>query len=174
MERWRSDCGCHTGGQPGWRQTWRAPLRAALDGLRDQLAICYEREATPLLRDPWASRDRYVELLDPDRTGVDAWLEREAGRPLRPQERVRALWLLELQRQAQLMYTSCGWFFSELSGMETVQVMKYAARAIQLARRATGLDLEPGFRQALALAPSNVPEYGDGGHVYDRLVSPAW
>ena len=174
VERWRSDCGCHTGGQPGWRQTWRAPLRAALDGLRDQLATLYEREAAPLLRDPWASRDRYVEvLLDPDRTGVGGWLEREAGRPLRPEERTRALWLLEVQRQTQLMYTSCGWFFSELSGMETVQVMKYAARAIQLARRATGLDLEPAFREALALAPSNVPEFGDGGHVYERQVQPS-
>ncbi len=174
IERWRSDCGCHTGGQPGWRQAWRAPLRAALDGLRDHLAELYEREAKPLLRDPWGSRDRYVQLmLDADRKETVPWLEREAGRLLPPEAHMRALWLLEMQRQTQLMYTSCGWFFSELSGLETVQVMKYAARALQLALRATGQDFEPEFIRALERAPSNVPELRDGGRIYERLVQPS-
>jgi alpha-amylase/alpha-mannosidase (GH57 family) len=174
VERWRSDCGCQTGGKPGWRQAWRAPLRAAIDGLRDRLAEIFEREAGPLLRDPWAARERFVEVvLDPQRQEAGAFLEREAGRRLDDAEEVKALRLLEMQRQSLLMYTSCGWFFSDVSGIETVQVLKYAARAAQLARDAAGVDLEPAFREALALAPSNAPEHGNGRRVYEATVEPS-
>ncbi|HEX9306491.1 MAG TPA: DUF3536 domain-containing protein, partial [Anaeromyxobacter sp.] len=174
LERWRSDCGCHVGGEPGWRQAWRAPLRAALDGLRNRLAEVYERELAAVVPDPWATRDRYVEVvLDPARRDAPEFLRREAGRALPPDGLVKALRLLEMQRQALLMFTSCGWFFSEVSGLETAQVLKYAARAIQLARDATGLDLEPAFENALARAPSNRPELGDGRRVYDGLVRPS-
>jgi alpha-amylase/alpha-mannosidase (GH57 family) len=174
VERWRSDCGCNTGGGPGWHQKWRAPLRAALDALRDRLDAVYEREAVRLFQDPWRARDHYVELvLDPERREASEVLSREAGRPLSPDEEVRALRLLELQRHALLMYTSCGWFFSELSGIETVQVLKYAARAIQLARDLVGMDLEPSFEAALAAAPSNDPQRADGRRVYRELVKPS-
>ena len=174
IERWRSDCGCQGNGQPGWKQHWRAPLRAALDGLRDLLGALYEREAGKLLKDPWQAREQLIELvLDPERRQAEAFVARHAVRELSRAERVRALQLLEMQRQAMLMYTSCGWFFSELSGLETVQILKYAARALQLARDATGVDLEPAFRKALAAAPSNVPEIGDGGKVYEELVKPS-
>ncbi len=174
LERWKADCGCQAGGQPGWRQAWRAPLRAALDTLRDRLAKVFEREAAPLLADPWQSRDRFVDLvIDPGREGATRFLLAEAARPVEPAEQVKILRLLEMQRHAMLMYTSCGWFFSELSGLETVQVLKYAARAIQLARDAAGIDLEPAFRQALSRAPSNLQELGDGRRVYDRLVQPS-
>jgi hypothetical protein len=174
VERWRSDCGCQAGAAPGWHQRWRAPLLAALEALRDRLAELYERELAPLVPDPWAARDRFVEVaLDPARAGAAELLRRVAGRPLERDETVKALRLLELQRQALLMFTSCGWFFAELSGIETVQVMKYAARAIQLARDAAGVDLEPEFVAALAAAPSNLPELGDGRRVYERLVRPS-
>jgi alpha-amylase/alpha-mannosidase (GH57 family) len=174
VERWRSDCGCHVGGEPGWNQTWRAPLLAALEGLRDRLAELFEREIAHLLPDPWRTRDRYVEvLLDPERREAADFLRREAGRPLAPVELVKALRLLEMERQSLLMFTSCGWFFSEVSGIETVQVMKYAARAVQLARDATGVDLEPALESALARAPSNRKAYGDGREVYERLVKPS-
>jgi alpha-amylase/alpha-mannosidase (GH57 family) len=174
VERWRSDCGCNTGGPPEWNQAWRAPLRLALDGLRDELEAVYEREAAALLPDPWASCERFVELLaDPRRREAPEFLRREAGRELDRAEQVRALQLLEAQRNAQLMYTSCGWFFSEISGLESVQVLRYAARAIQLARDASGRDLEPGFEEALAAAPSNVPALRDARGVYRRLVKPS-
>ncbi len=174
VERWRSDCGCNAGGPPGWRQAWRAPLRAALDGLRAELDPLYEAEAAAVLPDPWGACERYVELLgDPERRDAPEFLRREAGRTLSPEEEIRALCLLELQRHAQLMYTSCGWFFSEISGLESVQVLRYAARAIQLARDATGRDLEPAFEAALAAAPSNDPSLGNGGEVYRRLVKPS-
>ena len=174
VERWRSDCGCQVGGRTGWRQAWRAPLRKALDALRDDLAGLYEREAAPLLKDPWGARDRFVEIvLDPERRDAPAFLSEEAVRPLGPGEQVKALRLLEMQRQALLMYASCAWFFAEISGIETVQVLKYAARAIQLARQASGTDLEAGFLEALASAPSNLPELGDGRRIYERLVKPS-
>ncbi len=174
VERWRSDCGCNAGGGTGWRQAWRAPLRAALEWLRDRVDAVYEREASHLFRAPWDTRDRYVELvLDPERREADAFLRREAGRELPPEQAMRALRLLELQRQSLLMFTSCGWFFSELSGIETVQVLRYAARAIQLARDLVGLDLEPDFEARLSLAPSNLPELGDGRRIYRELVKPS-
>lgn len=174
IERWRSDCGCSAGGEPGWRQAWRAPLREAIRGLRDGLAVLYERETAPLLQDPWGARDRFVELvLDPERRDAPEFLRREAGRVLGPGERVKALRLLEMQRQTLLMETSCGWFFAELSGIESVQILKYAARACQLARDAAGVDLEPRFVAALARAPSNVPELRDGRGVYEARVRPS-
>lgn len=174
VARWRDDCGCTTSSRPGWNQKWRRPLRDALDDLAERLVAVYERRAAPLLGDPWAARDRYVDLLL-DRTpeGVDAWLDEQAVRPLETGDRVMALKLLEMQRHAMLMFTSCGWFFSEISGVEGVQVLKYAARAIQLAREIDGTNLEPSFQAALARAPSNLPEQGDGARVLDQRVKPS-
>ena len=174
VERWRSDCGCSTSGQPGWRQHWRAPLRAALDGLRDRLTVLYEEEASKLLRDPWQARDEFIEvLLDPERRNASAFVARHALRDPGPAERVKALQLLEMQRQAMLMFTSCGWFFSEVSGLETVQILKYAARALQLAREACGVELEGPFKDALELAPSNIPERANARKVYEQEVQPS-
>ncbi|MDW7711266.1 MAG: DUF3536 domain-containing protein [Deferrisomatales bacterium] len=174
VERWRADCGCNSGGRPGWSQAWRGPLRAAMDWLRDSLAGPYEEALGALVRDPWDARDRYVEvLLDRSEDNVGSFLERHATRELSAEEKVRALRLLELQRHALLMYTSCGWFFDELSGLETVQVLQYAARALQLAREACGVDLEPEYVERLKAAPSNLPELGNGAQVFTRYVRPA-
>jgi len=174
VERWRSDCGCNAGGGPGWRQAWRAPLRAALEWLRDRIDAVFERQGVALFQDPWGARDRCVELvLDPAREGATGFLRREAGRTLPPAGEVRALRLLELERHSLLMFTSCGWFFSELSGIETVQVLRYAARALQLLRDLAGLDLEPEFEALLSRAPSNDPAMGDGRRIYRLLVKPS-
>ncbi len=81
--------------------------------------------------------------------------------------------MLELQRHAMLMYTSCGWFFDELSGLETVQVIQYAARAVQLARELWNDDVESGFVDLLARAKSNIPEHSDGRVIYEKFVKPA-
>lgn len=172
IERWRSDCGCNSG--TGWQQRWRAPLRESLDWLRDQLAPLYERETAKLLRDPWEARDGYIDVvLDRSAPSVAAFFAAHARGELGADERRRALSLLELSRHAMLMYTSCGWFFDELSGLETVQVLRYAARAMQLAERLFGVSLEPGFLERLAKAPSNRPEYRDGEGVWRALVEPA-
>lgn len=174
VERWRSDCGCNSGGKPGWHQKWRAPLRGALDWLRDNLAHIYEKQAEGLLKDPWAARDAYIDvLLDRSEASLSAFLERHRAAELTPEARLKALRLLEMQRNAMLMYTSCGWFFDEISGIETVQVLGYAARAIQLAAQASGVELENAFLELLERAPGNVPEFANGRKVYELFVKPA-
>ncbi len=173
VERWRSDCGCNSG-RAGWNQKWRAPLRAALDGLRDELAGPFEEAGSKLLRDPWAARDDYIAVvLDRSQENTTAFLARHSGRELTEAEQIRALQLLELQRHAMLMYTSCGWFFDELSGIETVQVLQYAGRAVQLAEELFGDQLEERFLERLQLAPSNVAEHRDGRRIYEKFVRPA-
>lgn len=173
VERWRSNCGCNSGGH-AWNQEWRAPLRAALDWLRDKLVPIYEAGLKDLLRDPWASRDDYIRvILDRSSESRAAFFADHAIRPLEAAEQVIALKLLEMQRHALLMYTSCGWFFDELSGLETVQVIHYAGRALRLAEECSGQILEPEFMQHLALAKSNLPEHGDGAQIYEKWVKPA-
>jgi alpha-amylase/alpha-mannosidase (GH57 family) len=175
IERWRSNCGCNSGGHGGWNQEWRAPLRAALDWLRDSLVSLYEEQAAALLKDPWNGRDDYIEvILDRSNESLASFFESHATHPLDHNEQVRALKLLEMQRHVLLMYTSCGWFFDELSGLETVQVLHYAGRALQLAQECTGREFESDFIGHLQLAKSNLPEHGDGGRIYEKWVKPAY
>lgn len=174
IERWRSDCGCNSGGNSGWNQTWRAPLRAALDWLRDALEPVYEQLATRFLNDPWAARDDYIDIIvdrSPDR--ISAFMRRHANRPLNYEDEITVLKLMELQRHAMLMYTSCGWFFDELSGIETVQVIQYAGRVLQLADQLFSGTFEPTFLEHLELAKSNIPEHSDGRAIYEAFVRPA-
>ncbi|MEZ4366532.1 MAG: DUF3536 domain-containing protein [Kofleriaceae bacterium] len=173
VERWRADCGCNSGGNPGWNQAWRAPLRAALDWLRDRLAAVFVAEGAGLWRDPWAARDGYVDVvLRRDEDAIEAWLEAHATGELPAAERQRALELAEMPRQAMAMYTSCGWFFDDLSGIETVQCLRYAARAIELAERGPAVAMLGEFLDRLAAARSNLPEQGDGRTVWRRHVEP--
>jgi (1->4)-alpha-D-glucan 1-alpha-D-glucosylmutase len=173
VERWRADCGCGSS-RLGWTQGWRAPLRQALDGLRDALAPCYEKQAAALLQDPWRARDDYITvLLDRSPENVTAFLQRHAVRELNATERATVLRLLELQRNALLMYTSCGWFFGEVSGLEAVQVLRYAGRAVQLGRELFGHDFEGPLLERLAQARAALPEHTDGRQVYEKLVRPA-
>jgi alpha-amylase/alpha-mannosidase (GH57 family) len=173
VERWRAACGCNTGMKPEWRQEWRAPLRQAMDWLRDNLAKIYEEQISSLLQDPWKARDEYIEVvLDRTEERTKQFLNRQAGRELSWQEHVRARKLLEMQRHAMLMYTSCGWYFDDISGIETVQIMLYAARAMQLAREVTSQDLEQEYVKLLERAPSNLPNLENGAGVYDKFVRP--
>ncbi len=174
IERWRSDCGCNSGGHSGWNQGWRAPLRAALDWLRDAVNPAFEQKAKEFLTDPWAARDDYIDIIvdrSPDR--ISAFLIRHATRQLSSEDEITVLNLLELQRHAMLMYTSCGWFFDELSGIETVQVIQYAGRVLQLAGQLFSEAFEPGFLEHLELARSNIPEHRDGRRIYEKFVRPA-
>jgi len=169
VARWRSNCGCNSG-HPGWSQEWRGPLRVALDWLRDAMVPVFEREGGKYLRDPWTAREAYITvILARTPEAADAFFGVH-GRPgLDAEGRRQALRLLEMQRHALLMYTSCGWFFDELSGIETVQVIKYAARALQLAG-GFGERLDEEFVRRLAAARSNLRQWGDGEGVYNRLV----
>ena len=173
VERWRSDCGCNSGMHPDWHQAWRRPLREALDWLSENLTGLYQREAASLLRAPWDARDEYVELiLDRSESNLEAFLTRHCARKLTPQQRTKALKLLEMQRHAMLMYTSCGWFFDELSGIETTQIIQYAARAIQLVTELSDVAVEAPFLERLAAAPSNLPEHGNGRRIYEKFALP--
>src|SRR5205823_6486743 len=172
--RWESDCGCNAGGGPGWNQQWRGPLREAFDWLRDDLVADYERCAKLLLVDPWSARDDYIDVvLDRSVSNVTDFLSRHSLCRLSPIEEVRALRLLELQRHLMLMYTSCGWFFDEPTGTETVQVLQYAGRAVQLGHQLFGGDREEQFLKRLEAVHSNISEFGNGRDIYERFVRPA-
>jgi len=173
VERWRSNCGCN-GGKPGWNQAWRAPLRQALDELRDALVLLTEQETGKLFNDVWAARDGYIQVvLDRSAESLDRFFAAQQAHTLSEAERTRARELMEMQRHAQLMYTSCGWFFDDISGIETVQVIAYAARALQLAEQVFGdqaAPLESAFLARLAQAKSNDPKAGDGAQIYKKCV----
>jgi alpha-amylase/alpha-mannosidase (GH57 family) len=173
IERWRSDCGCSSG-RPGWNQKWRTPLREALDALRDAVAPLWHEAAIRLFKDPDAARNEYIDVvLDRSRASRDAFFRTHTLYELNEEERTRALMLMELERHAMLMYTSCGWFFDDISGIETVQVIAYAGRVLQLAAELFGkraAALEKKFVDRLATAKSNIPEQQDGATVYNRYI----
>lgn len=174
IERWRSNCGCNSGGNGGWNQLWRGPLRSALDWLNERLASCYEEVVSGYLKEPWQARDEYIDvMLDRSVERVAGFLLKYSLRPLDEDASAKVLSLLEMQRHAMLMYTSCGWFFDELSGLETVQIIQYAARSIQLAEKHSVTGLEAAFLERLTLAESNLPELGNGAKIYARFVQPA-
>jgi alpha-amylase/alpha-mannosidase (GH57 family) len=146
IERWRNNCGCNTGMGHGWTQEWRKPLRQAMDWLRDRLIPVYEGEAPRYFSDPWSVRNDYIQvILDRSHENVDNFLNSHAQRDLTQEEKVRALKLLELERNAMLMYTSCGWFFDEVSGVENIQIMQYASKAIQYTTEIHGLSPESEY-----------------------------
>ncbi len=180
--RWVRHCGCTTTSEPGWSQAWRTPLRVGLDTIRDEIQRTFEAECAELLRDPWAARDGYIEVLLAPRNEHDAaaeakataargaFLERHAARPLQPAERRRVWSLLEATHHAMLMNTSCAWFFSDVSGLEVRQNLAYAARACELAQPYTRSALEPMLLEHLREARSNVPRWRDGEKIYQSVV----
>lgn len=169
IERWRSNCGCNSG-RPNWHQKWRGPLREALDFVRNELVKTFEKIGGQYFKDVWSARNDYVELMM-DRSldaqhrfflkhaTEKAWVDRST-----------ALMLLEMQKNALFMYTSCGWFFDEISGIETVQIMQYACRAIELNKKITGVDLEQDFVKLLEKAPSNLRDIKTGATAYTKYV----
>lgn len=171
VERWRSNCGCNTG-KPGWHQQWRKPLRESLDWLRDEVRVIFEREGAKVLHDPWAARNDYIHVvLKRTDENIRKFLKEHALDETTSSNRIMRI--MEMQRHAMLMYTSCGWFFDEISGIETAQVMQYACRVIQLANQIGEIELETEFTKRLEDAPSNVSSYGNGAVVYQKDVIPA-
>jgi alpha-amylase/alpha-mannosidase (GH57 family) len=170
--RWHRDCGCRAGGEEEWNQAWRTPLRNAFDFLRDEVARHFANMGGDIFRDPWAARDAYIDVLRGTAASREEWLHGQAARPLSQLEQERALTLLEMTRNAMLTYTSCGWFFAEVSGIETVQVMKYAGRVLDLMDE---LDLENPrnrFLEILSEAQSNIRDMGNGADVFRHFVDP--
>lgn len=172
VDRWQEDCGCGGGGT--WHQKWRKPLRTSLNWLRDELVKVYETEGSKLFRDIWKARDEYIQVVgDRSLSNVNHFLTAHSHHTLNSLERIDALRLLEMQRHALLMFTSCGWFFEEISRPEGVQILRYAARAIELAGDVAGVQLEREFIQQLQAAPSNVDYFQDGARIYQELVTTA-
>ena len=165
--RWARDCGCHTGGEPGCNQSWRTPLREALNFLRDDTVVRFETAGSEVLRDPWAARNDYIDVIL-DHRALDTFLNRHALRP----DETRIVQLMEMQRSGLLMFASCGWFFSDVAGIETIQVMRYAARVMDLQRQ---LGFEPPlkkFLEIMAEARSNDPAKGNGADLFLRFAKP--
>lgn len=174
IERWRADCGCSIGTNPKWNQKWRAPLRLAMDWLQSEAVKVYARHMGDYTADIWSARNDYIEvMLDRQAKVVDQFVQAHVKRPVSDEEKVKILKLLEMQRNMQLMYTSCGWFFDEVSRIEPVQILKYAARVIQLIQEVDGLETEPGFLSLLEKALSNDDEYHDAREIYAALVRPS-
>ena len=174
VERWRADCGCSSGMNPGWNQAWRAPLRNALDQLRDSLSTVFEKELSRYIAEPWKARNDFIRVvLDRSDESVDSFLSESCNKLPEGDHKTKVIRLLEMQRHALLMYTSCGWFFDEISGIETTQILQYADRAIQLAESESSILLEKNFLQQLALAPSNLPELENGAVIHKKYVQPS-
>ena len=132
VKRWKEDCGCGGGG--GWNQKWRKPLRGAIDWLRDNLIVIYESNSSTFFSDVWKARNEYIDILtNKDSINIARFFASNCNRLLTNVEVRTCISLLEMQKYAMLMYTSCGWFFSEISGLETVKILEYAARAMEIA-----------------------------------------
>ena len=172
VERWRSNCGCHTGGEESWNQEWRAPLRTALDYLKEELDKLYEFEMKSIHPKPWELRNAFIEVVfQCENRDYEPFLEKYLPK-LAHEQRTHAIRLLEMQRNSMLMYTSCGWFFNDVSGIETIQILQYADRAIQLAERESDLDLHSKFLTILREGKSNIPSQGTIEDIYLNYVSP--
>lgn len=158
--RWIRDCGCHTGGREGWTQAWRGPLRSALEALRDEADAFYESAASDLVHDAWAARDASIELELKGESARSRFYAEHTKRTPTPHEARRLDALLAMQRHVQLASTSCGWFFSDPSGLETLQLLRYAECALDWMERAGGSPKRAEFLSRLAEVRSNLPEEG--------------
>lgn len=173
VERWRANCGCSTGTESGWNQEWRVALRGAMDWLRENTRRLYRESMSVFTPDPARALELYLNvILDRSEAVTEKFLSDIAAAGLSREERINLVKLLEMERNAHLMYTSCGWFFDEISGIQSVQVMLYAARAMQLACELSGLRLEETFIRLLETAPSNYYDFANGADVYMKLVKP--
>ncbi|MFZ5644317.1 MAG: DUF3536 domain-containing protein [Bacillota bacterium] len=174
VERWRGNCGCNSGLHPGWGQAWRSPLRKGLNWLRDEAALIYEEMALEYFKNPWEVRNNYIDVvLNRTPEKIREFIGKYSDRNISDDELVSILEMLEMQRYAMLMFTSCGWFFDDISGIETIQILQYAGRVIQLARELSGKSLEDHFLAIISEAKSNDPGYVDGARIYEKYVKTA-
>ncbi len=173
VERWRSNCGCHTGGEGHWDQKWREPLRTALDNARETMIDIYQDGLKKFVDDPWAMRNEYIDVIfDRSKPNVTKFLRKHVRVKPSDQERTHIMRLLEMQRNAMLMYTSCGWFFNDISGIETLQILQYACRAIQLGESESNVRFEDQFLEDLDKGESNIKEEGTGKDIYLKNIKP--
>jgi hypothetical protein len=172
--RWWRDCGCSmTSPDHGWNQRWRTPLRGALDLLRQSAAAFFEEEGAELFADPWTARDAYGEVLDAPVAERDALIATWgapalAGGGDRAHNRARLL--LEMQRATVLMYSSCGWYFDDIAGLEAGLILRLAAYAGDLMKEAGGEVPLADMLDMLAGAKSNQSGGGTGADVFRHVA----
>jgi hypothetical protein len=171
VERWRTDCGCRMDPLRPTQQLWRSHLREAMEELASGLHDIYLEEAPSLLGDPWDARNGYgnVVVLGPE--AIAEYVRSRASRPLAAGEAVRAAELLEMERNALRVFTSCGWFFDDLAGIEPLQILRYAARAMELAG-SRGSTLEDRLLRRLERARTNETPPRDGRILFVEEVKP--
>jgi len=176
VERWKGNCGCSVEQSRSGQQQWRAPLRRGLDWIRDKMAETYQMRMSQYCSDPWYVRNQYITVInDRPPQNVDGFIRNAvpASAGMDFGDKVIFLKLLEMQRDAMLMYTSCGWFFDDIWGIETLQVMQYAARAMQLHEEVANINLLTEFKDILKEAPANLKGLSNGSEVYKAYVEPA-
>jgi alpha-amylase/alpha-mannosidase (GH57 family) len=172
VERWRSNCGCETGGQPGWNQEWRVGLRNAINWLRDAFDAIYDQEIRAYHPNPAELRNTYITLiLNRSADNIAQFFKKNFKKTFSPEDVTHIIRLLEMQKQSLYMQTSCGWFFNDISGIETIQILQYANRGIQLAQDESSIELEDKFLELLATAKSNLAEHGTGADIYKKWVA---
>ncbi|MDO8805316.1 MAG: DUF3536 domain-containing protein [Elusimicrobiota bacterium] len=170
VRRWKGGCDC--GGEGSFSLNWRLPFRAALNSLRDAAADVYTAEGSKFFRAPWEARNAYADIfLDRSPEAEEAFFSKYASRPLSKAEKARALELLEMQKHAMLMFTSCGWFFSDISRIEAMQNLRYAARAAETMRRLGFENADRTFLSVLEMAHSNHPEVENGLKIFHRIMA---
>ncbi len=171
VERWRSDCGCRLHLGAGWNQKWRQFLREGFELVQNIIDDVYEKETGAFLKDPWAARNQYiVVMLDPSIETKKLFISRNAKRHLSIEDEKKLWALLEAEKFSLFMFTSCAWFFDDISGIEPVQMMKYALRAIELVQPHYAHPIEPLLLKILDQAKSNIPEHGTGADVFNKLA----
>ena len=168
VRRWKGGCDC--GGEGAASLNWRLPLRAALNTLRDAAAAVYAAEAAKLFRDPWQARNACAALLSgPSALTADEFFRAQACREVTRTEKKLALELLEMQKNAMFMFTSCGWFFSDISRIEAMQNLRYAARVAETLHDLGYETADKPFLSLLEMAHSNYPEAENGLKIYHRI-----
>ena len=170
--RWQRDCGCKTGGPAEWNQSWRAPLRKAMEVAREAAESAWDLLSPELFNHPWDARLEWVST----RTGSlprEAWLSRHLRPELDGSGDSRASILMELVRMGQFCLTSCGWFFDDLGGLEPVQNMRYARRVCELLELLGRPSPERRILSILEEAVSNV-ESRSGKWIWENWIRPRW
>ena len=163
VARWSIGCSCTPG-----NQNWKSRLRMALDRLAGGVDALYQSECQRWISQPWALRNAYINVILGTADGLQL-LQQFGSSPIPASYGVRLLRLLEAERYCQAMYTSCGWYFEDLSRIEARNNIAYAAMAVELVKQATGIDLASSFRNDLAAAKSWITDE-TGRDIYDRIV----
>ena len=172
--RWYRDCGCSTGGGPDWNQKWRGPLRDAFNHLKKLADDIFVREFERISSvNPWEARNNYVQTLvaPEDESRRTKFLKETLLHPENEKDCAKAIRLMEIQKFCLFSFTSCGWFFNDIEGLEPVQNMRYALRAMELLEPFLpfGHNIKSEVLSILGRATSNEHKW-NGAEVFTRYA----